>query len=81
MSGIPDNLVSAILRGIRSELVNNGLTAMIHTDLLNVYSEDDAMNHSDGHVLDDRSGQNSQHQAGDENAQRGDGYALLPSCV
>ena len=53
----PEKLVRAILKGIRAELVNNGTIAMLHTDLLNIDSESEAMNHIDGQFVDDMSGQ------------------------
>ena len=53
----PEKFVRAILSGIRAELANNALIAMVHTDLLNVDAESDAMSHFDGHFVDDMSGQ------------------------
>ena len=52
-----EKLVRAILSGFRAELVNNGLIAMVHTDLLDVDAESDAMNHCDVLFVDDMSGQ------------------------
>ena len=52
----PEKLVRAILSGIRTELVNNGMIAMIHSDILGVDVESEAMSHFDEHVVDHMSG-------------------------
>lgn len=52
----PKGLCRAILRGIRAELTNNGLLAMVYQDVLITSSEDDDIVEFEGHFIDDMSG-------------------------
>ena len=53
----PENLVRAILKGIRQELTHNGILSITHRDILSVSSEDADVIDYDGHFIDDMSGQ------------------------
>ena len=52
----PKGLCRAILRGIKAELTNNGLLAMVYQDVLITSSEDDDIVEFEGNFIDDMSG-------------------------
>ena len=52
----PENLVRAILKGIRLELAHSGMLSMVYGDLLHIDAEDEAMNDINGYFIDDMSG-------------------------